>query len=95
MTAEQLGRVIEGEAARPGTARRLGSFFTPSGKTGTIFSRHPLLRLERRQAEVGRALGQDLDEGEADPSACSFSAFLMALPARTRCLASKSATRST
>ena len=48
-----------------GHASRATSFFTPSGKTGSIFSFTHFSDSTGRQLEVGRALGEDLDEGEA------------------------------
>ena len=54
-------------AGQAGKGGAVGSFFTPSGKTGTIFSAtHLSVSGGVRPRWVG-TLGQHLDEGEADP----------------------------
>ena len=78
-----------------GNGSAVGSFFTPSGKTGTIFSAtHFSASSGVRPRCVGHSASTST-KAKPTRSACTFSAFLMALPARIRCLASKSATRST
>ena len=71
------------------------SFFTPSGKTGTICS---LTHFSVSSGVMPRCVGHSASTStNAKPrfSTCSCSAFLIAFCALLRCLASKSATRST
>ena len=95
MASRTVAGLNDGDFHAPQLAVAATSFFTPSGNTGTIcsFTQRSASSGERRRC-VGHSASTSTNENPLF-SAWSWSAFFTAFAARTRCFASKSATRST
>ena len=74
LSASSGSKVAVGMSGK--AAASVVSFFTPSGKTGTMLSRHPVLGGLGLEAEMERALGEDLDEGKAAAGDLQFERLL-------------------